>query len=130
MLTGRSCQIWVILPSSEIQQLFYFYHSTFGGNVTLSACSKVFFFTFSHIWVAKLHFWTYFSLILGTQFLYSISRMFNPQKSSMDCNPQICSLWENLNIVEGPAKLLYEKSQVCDFSESLKRSGTVTLRSM
>ena len=31
-----------------------------------------------------------------------------------------------MNIVEGPAKFLYKKTQVCDFSESLKMSGTQT----
>ena len=39
----------------------------------------------------------------------------------------MCSLWEKLNIVEGPEKFLYQKSQVCNFSESLKRSATATL---
>ena len=43
----------------------------------------------------------------------------------MDCNPQICLLWENLNIIEGPEKFLYKKRQVCDFSEPLKSRGNL-----
>ena len=37
---------------------------------------------------------------------------------------------KKINIIEGPEKSLYEKSRICDLSESLKSSGTVTRRSM
>ena len=78
VLTKSSCQIWVILHSSDVAVLYiYFYRLTFGGNVTLSACSKVIFFIFSQIWVAKLHIWAYFPVIVGIQFLYNISKICN-----------------------------------------------------